>query len=660
MSFVNLSKLPSPPTSRVSNIQSLAGGLNIHDIPWQLGETQSPEMKNMWWEDGALRSRPAQVTLKDTIDGTADSSDCVAYSRPYHGWYVFHRSNKLIAVSEDLQVRMEIEGRDMTGVPFGTFVLFDGVLLYKAPGVYLTIKEEDSGDYFDEGRQLKKLVAAWADAYIPTVLINADPATPGAGDLYQPMNRLNVSYKVTYNASEGAKKFFIPTFLDSVSKVEYLDETGEWITTTDAGTKHDHINQRSCLEIYDENVNIPAGTNNVRLTIYRRDDEAMKQRNDLLSCGIAEVYGGGEGLCVVLAGCESQPNAYFWSANTDVAMDPTYFPMEHYNLAGDFSDPITAFGKQQNMLVVFQERRTGAAQFSTTDIDGRTFITMDYHTINPYIGCDVPKSVQLIDNNLVFANKRLGVMLIRDTTSAGENIIVQLSRNIEKTYAEAGLLYDLHNADVDITSIDDGRRYWLCIGEHAWLWDYRMGGSINNPANLAWFYFDNIQIPATWFGQEDLQQRCFVGRDGYIRKFSDETPDTYDATEEGWTTLGEDFEKVVALPIQNFGTYEVLKNVSKAIFVVEGEGNAKIDIEYETDYEVRMDRTPIMTQGWSLVPRNLVTRSLKVYPFAVTAVRKPGCRNVRHFLIRLKNKARGEKIAFVSAQIYYTFQGVDR
>lgn len=56
--------------------------------------------------------------------------------------------------------------------------------------------------------------------------------------------------------------------------------------------------------------------------------------NSIMDCAYAAVFGGNRDLCVVLGGCPAQPNAYFWSGNTPLAMDPTYFPMSHYNLAG--------------------------------------------------------------------------------------------------------------------------------------------------------------------------------------------------------------------------------------------------------------------------------------------------------------------------------------
>lgn len=635
MAFVSLSKMPTPPVTRVCNIPSLAGGLNIHDLPWQLAENQSPEMKNMWWGDGALRSRPGQYSLIDMgTEGGATS--CAAYSYPYHGYYIFHYGKKMWAVSADMKTTKEIpvdsltytdeEGETVRGLPeiCGSFVCHNGTLYYKTRGIYAVIDVGDDG-----------FTAHPVDAFCPTYLINADPGTPGVGDLYQPLNRLKHSFYVTYSPAEDETTDFYAPFYDcSVIDVEILDSSGTWVSVEYGGFKYTN-RQTHGVRIKNES-DITAGQNNVRILFSRRTfDDFKTHYAQLMSCNQATVYGGGKGLCVVLAGCADQPNAWFWSANTDISMDPTYFPMEHYNLAGDFSDPITALGQQQNKLVIFQKSRIGAAEFGTSEIDGRTFITMDYRTISPITGCDVPGSVQLIENNLVFVNSRLGVMLIRDTTSADENNLARLSQNINGSPEKTGLLYDLENIKSVLTSYDDGERYWLTVNGHAWLWDYRIGGSVNKPESLSWFYFDGIKNPKCWFVGDSFSETFFLSGTT-IRKF---TTDNH----------GETFEASVALPVLNFGTYEVLKNVTKAIFAFDDSSGGKVDIEYQTDYGTRTDPTPI----------NFSTAGDT--PFAEVFVRKPRCLNVRHFLCRLKSSINGVgKVAFTSAQIHYTMHGIDR
>lgn len=685
MAYVNLSNMPSPPKTRVSAIQNLRGGLNIHDMPWQINADQSPDMKNMMWSDGALRSRPG-VTAYNTgavvekgDETTHNFTDIRAYGYAHHGWYVICNPGRGVFTAlsaDDPTYWVDIESVDGGAFPVehtdGMFFMHNGVLFYKSVGGFYRITV---GEQTDETSGLPMLLAENVEGYVPTTYINATPVTVideqsyfGGGDFYQPYNRMSLKRSIKYNCGADTRTVVIPeAAVEGSVKLEYVDASGRWI----AFELHsvEHFSDRVVLQFTDDEGTLGAAltdagvenvTNNVRVEyeVANTGDNAI-QYNSIMGCNLVEVFGGNSGLCVVMAGYEGQPNAYFWSGNTDVAMDPTYFPAESYNLSGDFTDPITGFGKQQNMLVVFQKRQIGRVTYDTATVDGRTFITMNYTTISPGVGCDLPNTIQLIENNLVFCNSKYGVMFIKDTSSAYENNIVPISANVEKPGNIGGLFADIANTDPKmVLTFDDTEHYWLFANGHAWLWDYSLGGSVNDPKGLSWFTLDEMASPSCWFGFEhDLP--WFFGTDGYLREFRTTLQDEADGNGQ-WLTRGDDFEKILTLPTQDFGTYEVLKNVDKVIFVCKGSGNNFIQVEYETDYETRLDPTPIYVPGYALAPRDLTKRNMLVLRFAATAIRRPRAFSVRHFGVRLKNNTRGDEIAFISAQIFYAFQGVDR
>lgn len=690
MGYVNLSRMPSAPKTRVINVQNLRGGLNIHEMPWHLRTDQSPDMKNMWWEDGALRARPGIMAcntgmIVDREDSSAHVfSDLRCYSHLFHGWYVFCNPNRgtfTVMAEKDRDIWMDLNGDDGEVFPVehtdGAFFTYGNALYYKSAGGYYRIAATDAVEP-DTG--LLVLQAENVEPYVPTTYMNAVPSTGeqqfGGGDFYQPYNRLSLKRRILYSCGADTEYVVIPEVAEGDIVTEYVQEDGSWASLSASGTTA-HAD-RTVLQFAENALGqalTDAGTaevtNNVRVTYsVAMAGHAKTQYDSIMGCRIVEVFGGSSGLCVVMAGYSEQPNAYFWSGNTDVAMDPGYFPEEHYNLAGDVTDPITAFGKQQNMLVIFQKRQIGRTAFSTTDVDGRTLITMDYTVISPRIGCDFPRTVQLVENNLVFCNSRHGVMFLKDTSSAYENNIVPISQNIEKPSTHGGLLYDLSRAkERDVTTVDDSSRYWVLVGNHCWMWDYSQGGAVNDPKTLSWFLWDGVSEPACWFGEEEEDIPKYVGTDGYLRELTSQpegteevgTGDYVRKDDNGlWLTRCPNFEKVLTLPSQDFGTFEVLKNVDKVIFEVLASGHGVIDIEYETDYEVRKDQTPITTAGWSWVPRNLALRSYMVFRFAATAIRRPRCIAVRHFLVRLRNRTLGQELSFVSAQIFYTLRGVDR
>jgi hypothetical protein len=318
-------------------------------------------------------------------------------------------------------------------------------------------------------------------------------------------------------------------------------------------------------------------------------------------------------------------------------MDPGYFPVEQYNFAGATEEFVTGFGKQQNMLVIFKEHSVGRAVMGTTQMaSDRVLITMDYTSINDRIGCDLPGSIQLVENNLVFANSEQGIHRVADSSSAYENNIQSISRKVDNN-----LLKALRNAE-RVSSFDDGGRYWIVADGEVFAWDYALSGH----KEPSWFYWDNIKGVAFIKTATDKFQ---LTADGYV-----------DSYRRSYADYGEAIHKVYRFATQHMGGYDRLKDVVGAIFVVRGDTDVDIDITYTTDYESRKDLTPIKAYSWRLVPRNLAYRFLGVQRFATVARRRPMCRHIRHFSMTLENNTVGTDMAVISAQIYYNYQGRDR
>ena len=152
MGFVKLSNMPTPPKLRVSTVQNLRGGLNVHDLAWQISSDQSPDMKNMWWENGVLQSRPGQTTYNNgavnDYDDTAvhDYDNLKAYGNLYHGWYVIYNPARecfTALAGADPQTSTDILGADgevfNVEHPEGMFFLYADVLYFKSKGGYYKI-----------------------------------------------------------------------------------------------------------------------------------------------------------------------------------------------------------------------------------------------------------------------------------------------------------------------------------------------------------------------------------------------------------------------------------------------------------------------------------------------------------------------------------------
>lgn len=624
---VSLNTLPSPPKEYVVDFQRLDGGLNLWELDYRMDNNQSPDMENLCWLDGALGCRDGQEWLSEKGLGRGYACTDV----PFWDALFFHigdgiyyaRCAELDAANAENPVKPHLL---LAAVPEnrGTFFRYTDALYYKNTDGYFKIEYVD-GD-FD---------AYPVEPYVPITYINMEPTTH-AGDEYQPANRISAAQTLWYSTVSGVKDYNLPvTDVHSVDAVVVDDVElveGEGYTV-------DLENGVVSFAVEPEHHD-PFVPNTVKITYSKVDADAY---DSIMSCPYAVVYGGDQNLCVVVGGCAAQPNAYFWCGN-HIVMDPGYFPYEQYNLAGDTEEPITGFGKQQAMLLVFKERSVGRANFGTVEMaSGRVLLSMPYTNINTRIGCDLPWSIQLIENNIVFCNTEQGVHLVRDTSAAMENNIVCLSKNVNGTPRRDGLLHALREASPDrVCAFDDDSRYWIVAGGKAWVWDYTLSG-VSEPS---WFYYTNI--PGVSFFHS-VESKGHIDACGRLTRFERNFMD-YDGP----------IKKVYQFATQTLGGYDRLKDVLSVLFSVRSDTDTLMDITYESDYETRKDRVPIMSYSWRLSPRNLAHRYMRIRRYAYVARRRPGCRHVRHFSMRLENNERGADMSIVSAQIFYTYQGRHR
>lgn len=704
-SLINLSDMPDPKREYTIEYPKLNGGLNLYETEYRLDLNESPEMKNLLWMDGALGCRDGQEWLSDNATLGVGHS---AHSDLFWGYHFFHIGAKLYYASPDAEPYALTEL--CSGVPEvrGTFFRYQDYLFYKTYGAYIRIAYDSGGTPI--------FTASTVPAYTPVIVINAAPAN-GSGDMYQPENRISAKKTVWYNAAtqsetegfigDGATTVFTLNYtsgsqarLSSVDSV-YIDGASQstanytvdlsagTVTFTTAPTLDSVIVVGYSIGVYvyylpvasvdgiesvvvdgttltlttDYSVNFllgtvtfvtappvtdPATNNTVKITYAKANTDAY---NSVMDCVYAQVYGGDQNVCVVMAGCSAQPNAYFWNGN-HATMDAGYFPMEQYNLGGDTEDAITGFGRQQDSLIIFKNHSIGRSELNTTEINDRVYLSLPYTQINSAIGCDLPWSIQLIKNNLTWCNTERGVYYLTDTSAAYENSAVLISLKVngaqyepgQLTAARPGLLYDLRAVEPDtVCGLDDGTRYWIVANGHAFVWDYELSAY----SSAVWFYFTNIRAVAFLFtAAQEIYHLDGSGRvTRMVRTFSD---------------YGEAIDKVFQFAVQNFGYYDRYKNVNSVIFVVRSDTDTLVNITYRSDWEERNDLTPIVSYCWRLVPRNLLYRFLGAERYATVARRRPGCKNVRHFSMRLENNVPGNDLSVISAQIFYTLQGRQR
>ena len=629
---VSLNNYPAAQKTYAETFPKLTGGLNLWELDYRLGQNESPNMWNLWWQDGVLQCRDGQVYIEDSEERGAGYT---CYGDLFWGYAFFHIGGKLYCgfVPETEEARDGFALTELVdGVPEnrGTFFRYLDWLFYKNRGAFLRITynpDPVEGETTFTAERMEEI------AYTPVIQLNSDPEV-GGGDSYQPENRLSPKKTVRYNAKEGAKVYHLPVKeIDSVTKVtvdgEELEETADYTVDPAAGT----VTFVTAPPVTD-----PPTNNTVEITYSKENPDALKS---VLDCPYAFVAGGDRNICILLAGSMEQPNAIFWNANDNLSMNPGYFPLMNYNLVGDTMDPVSGFGRQYSDTIVFKEHSVGKLGFTVETIDDRNSISFTYTAINGKTGCDLPWSIQLIENNLVFCNTYQGVHVIRSSSAAYENNIQCLSLKVNGRETD-GLVRDVRQAKT-VCSFDDDQRYWLCADGIVYAWDYTVSDQ-NEPS---WFRFSHV--PAVCFFQDDGHHKFHLNSKGQVSEFR-----------RVFVDYGASIEKVYQFPTQFFGSYDRLKDVTSILVSIRSDTDTVVAIRYDSDYETRFDLTPISAFSWRLSPRNLGYRCLSSEKYAHTVRRKPGCRHVQHFSMTFSNNEAGCDLSIVSAQIFYKFQGRER
>jgi hypothetical protein len=296
--------------------------------------------------------------------------------------------------------------------------------------------------------------------------------------------------------------------------------------------------------------------------------------------------------------------------------------------------------------------------------------------VNAKIGCDLPWTIQQVENNVVFCNSYGGAYIVLSSSAAYENNVRELSQKINYAWSSdgsaadendsgvrnadadtdtrgpggmvlegseptpirpiKGLIQDIHDCEVDVHSYDDGERYWICIPGKVYVWDY----SISTYADPSWFYWTDVAASGVF--RDQRHNVYHLDRYGDIQAFKRVNDDN-----------GQYIYKIYQFPTLNFGTYERLKDVTDLIITVRSDVPSTVKVRYDTDYESRFDRTNIVVtpgEGLTVSGRRLV-QAFK---------RRPKCRHVRQFGLTLSSSKTGEDLALVSLQVFYRFTGKER
>lgn len=588
-------------------LTAINGGVVYTDLPQKMLDNQSNEMLNLYYKERILTKRPGQSYLTAS---QGDFSVLSIFDKKYKGFLIFAAGTKMFKC--DLTTGAVTE-------------IYTGLTANK--GVFFVFKDKTGADilYYKNGAQYVQYNGTTANpvvGYIPTVIIGRAPT--GGGTPLEQYNRIQAGFKNSFSANGTATVYqlsltnldatTVTVTLNGVAKVEGADftvnrTTGQ-LTFTVAPT---------------------AGTDNLIVTAYKTDTTA---RDTIFTAKYAVTFGGDNDTRVFVAG---DSTTYYYSG----LLDPTYFPENQFNNAGVDNSFITGFGKQYNVLVVFKERSMYAVTYDFNAGVPRFPLAL----LNDTNGCDIPYTIQLIKDNLVWCNTYNGVMILNSTDIKDEKNVSQLSENINGVIRAPGLLNESNLKQA--TSVDFDGHYWICVNEKVWAWNYEVspyvntGNAYEDQRRLSWFAFDNINANC-WFFFDNI---LYYG-DRTVSRIVKMLPTVYN-------DFGTAINAYWACKLNDFGLFDWTKTILQVRFSSKTDVATEITTTYYADNGTRVDpkKDFILSFRWDTAKWNLWT--WRVIRFARTITKYPGIKSTVYFKVLFSNNTVDNNLTIIDLSVLW-------
>jgi hypothetical protein len=362
----------------------------------------------------------------------------------------------------------------------------------------------------------------------------------------------------------------------------------------------------------------------VVITFYKTDQPTAAQ---FLQCTCAVSFGGQNDNRIFFAG--NATSYYYWSDATR----PEYIPISQYNLLGSNDDEITGFGLQNDTLVIFKSRSIYGVTYSWDDTTATAYFPCV--NLNASIGCDCPGTIALINNRLTWLASYAGVFTLVNQTMTGTTAGVYrnvnpISRNINGNGSRSGLLQEANLTSA--AAVDFGRKYWIAVNGHVWLWDYGMtpyssGADLDAAQEaLSWWYFDSLNIAC--FAQDGTDLYFGDTVSGYIVHFENSFADNGAAIDASWK-----------MKINHLGLPNELKTVTKLWLSCRADTSTTLNINYYTDTQPDgvADAQPILISSFDLSQFDLSSFCLGVSNWFGEYLKKPPIKNCQAFSVEFTN-----------------------
>lgn len=456
-----------------------------------VGNDKAELIKNMWLKNGVLTSRDRLAALEFMLGDGKVHSVISAFGREF-----IHVSSSLYTADEDGFAEL------YSGVPDkdGLFVEFSGKLyLFCGTYVFSVDKELKVTEEFPYCPVYSRLcfpdngsINRRDEEFVPNILAPA----------------CRIYYGGTLNSAEN--RFSFPKIMDKSRPYRiYVAEV-----LIDAS-----------LYTVDENSfylpnDIYTGTvSDISIECYVNHSD-FDVCGTVSGCTCAVTYGGNthEGTRVFVAGNPEYTGRYFFSEPGE----PLSFKEDMSGVVSSGNEDITAFSKQHSDLLLFTENTVSRMRYNYTSEGGGYF---SVHVINSDIGCDMPESVEAVENRTVFACSKSGIYIVDSTDSFDLLNILPISANITDDSGENGFFSVSQSDRKKGTALCADGKYMLLCGDKVFIWDYGVSPYVSSSnyakaqSGLAWFEFDGFEGVEAFFRKGGRFYALKRGSDGILSAY---------------------------------------------------------------------------------------------------------------------------------------------
>lgn len=258
----------------------------------------------------------------------------------------------------------------------------------------------------------------------------------------------------------------------------------------------------------------PGMANTIIAHSRRPNDEFLTSRKTIFGMEFSAWFGGlvsglADGTRLFVSGNPEYPSLVHWSALNN----PLYFPENNYAYVGEKGTAVTAFGKQSDMLVIFKENElhfttyVQGEEVTAEQVETQTVIDIEAAAakfpmmpIHPEIGCDCPATIQLCNNRLVWLNSDGNVYGLFSNGVYNERNVRRLSlqlgyrlQNLGKSVlrkASATRYEDHYVLLIDDSTADDSTAYVMDFSSYGFNYYGSYGSDEKAQAAVSWYKWE--------------------------------------------------------------------------------------------------------------------------------------------------------------------------